>query len=76
MNGQNDFGDREEIRATARAIKAQLADEFASRYGHITDSTDYFKRVADFTLEKMTLTAARVRQLELELKDLKRKIGV
>ena len=71
-----DFGDREEIRATARAIKAQLAKEFEARHGHVTDASDYFKHVADFTLEKMTLTAARVRQLEMELKDLKRKMGV
>lgn len=70
-----DYSDREEIRATARAIKAQFAKEFEARFGHVQDPSDYFKNVADFTLEKMCLTAGRVRQLELELNDLKRKIG-
>ena len=67
---------REDIRNEARAIKAQFADEFERRFSHMTNREDYFKNVADFTLEKLCLTAARTRLFELELKELKKGLGL
>lgn len=67
---------REEIRARALMIKKQFAEEFEARYGSVTESATYFRRVCDFITEKVCLIAAKQTKLDDEFQELKDKLGV